>query len=98
MNQDFIDEQRNADLLDALADLAYEQDQAMRESDQGDWDGIDNAYKQYEDEYSVPYSIPSKYYPGSQRHVDYLGNEEISKEELYACDHYNERYVLPTHD
>ena len=30
----FIDEQRNADMLDALADLAYEQEQAMRE----EWD------------------------------------------------------------
>jgi hypothetical protein len=27
----FIDEQRNADLLDAMADMAYEQEQAMRE-------------------------------------------------------------------
>ena len=27
----FIDEQRNADLLDAMADIAYEQEQAMRE-------------------------------------------------------------------
>jgi hypothetical protein len=27
----FIDEQRNADLLDAMADLAYQQEQAMRE-------------------------------------------------------------------
>ena len=31
---DFIDEQRNADMLDALADIAYEQEQAMREQ----WD------------------------------------------------------------
>ncbi|AHV82195.1 hypothetical protein [Synechococcus phage S-EIVl] len=31
---DFIDEQRNADMLDALADIAYEQEQAMRE----EWD------------------------------------------------------------
>ena len=30
----FIDEQRNADMLDALADIAYEQEQAMREQ----WD------------------------------------------------------------
>ena len=37
---DFIDEQRNADMLDALADIAYEQEQAMRESEQSDWDGI----------------------------------------------------------
>jgi hypothetical protein len=28
----FIDEQRNADMLDALADIAHEQEQAMRES------------------------------------------------------------------
>ena len=32
----FIDEQRNADMLDALSDIAYEQEQAMREQ----WDGI----------------------------------------------------------
>lgn len=31
---DFIDEQRNADMLDAMADIAYEQEQAMRE----EWD------------------------------------------------------------
>jgi hypothetical protein len=36
----FIDEQRNADMLDALADIAYEQEQAMRESEQSEWDGI----------------------------------------------------------
>lgn len=64
MNLDFIDEQRNADLLDALADLAQEQEDAMRESEQEDWDGV----------------------------------QDISKEELYACDYYNERYVLPTYD
>jgi hypothetical protein len=64
MNLDFIDEQRNADLLDALADLAQEQEDAMRESDQEDWDGV----------------------------------QDVSKEELYACDYYNERYVLPTYD
>lgn len=56
---DFIDEQRNADLLDAMADIAYEQEQAMRETDEDDWDGI----------------------------------EEISNEERYACDLYNEKYV-----
>ena len=27
----FIDEQRNADILDAMADIAYEQEKAMRE-------------------------------------------------------------------
>jgi len=60
----FIDEQRNADMLDALADIAHEQEQAMRESEQSDWDGID----------------------------------EISDAERNACDHYNERYVVTTHD
>ncbi len=34
---DFIDEQRNADFLDAMADLAYEQEEAMREADQSEW-------------------------------------------------------------
>jgi hypothetical protein len=38
---DFIDEQRNADLLDAMADIAYEQEQAMRESSQNDWSSVD---------------------------------------------------------
>jgi hypothetical protein len=61
---DFINEQRNADMLDALADIAHEQEQAMRESEQSDWDGID----------------------------------EISDAERNACDHYNERYVITTHD
>ena len=56
----FIDEQRNADALDAMADRAYELEEAMRESSQDDWDGI----------------------------------EEISSMERYACDHYNERYVI----
>jgi hypothetical protein len=37
----FIDEQRNSDMLDALADIAYEQEEAMRESEQSEWDGID---------------------------------------------------------
>ena len=36
----FFDEQRNADYLDALSDLASEQEDAMRESDQSQWDGI----------------------------------------------------------
>jgi hypothetical protein len=38
---DFIDEQRNADMLDALADIAYEQEQAMRESEQSEWSLVD---------------------------------------------------------
>ena len=33
---DFTDEQRNADLLDAMADIAYEQEQAMREEFEND--------------------------------------------------------------
>jgi len=31
INMDFIDEQRNADLMDAMADIAYEQRQALME-------------------------------------------------------------------
>ena len=56
----FIDEQRNADLLDAMADLAYEQEEAMRESNQSDWDGIDeissaerNACDYYNERYVI---------------------------------------------
>lgn len=58
----FIDEQRNADALDAMADRAYELEEAMRQSEVDDWTGV----------------------------VD----DEISNEERYACDHYNERYVI----
>ena len=63
-DSEFIDEQRNADYLDAMADIANEQEEAMRESSQYEWDGI----------------------------------EEISNEERYACDHYNERFVYGTYD
>ena len=37
----FVDEQRNADYLDAMSDFADEQEAAMRESDQSQWDGIE---------------------------------------------------------
>lgn len=57
---DFIDEQRNADLLDAMADRAYELEEAMRESNQSDWDGIDeissaerNACNHYNEGYVI---------------------------------------------
>lgn len=40
-NLNFFDEQSNADYLDAMSDLASEQEQAMRESEQSDWDGIE---------------------------------------------------------
>lgn len=36
----FADENYNSDLLDAMADMAYEQEQAMRESDQSEWEGV----------------------------------------------------------
>jgi hypothetical protein len=32
-----LDQNYNADLLDAMADIAYEQEQAMRESSQSDF-------------------------------------------------------------
>jgi hypothetical protein len=38
----FIDEQRNADIMDAMADLASEQEQAMRESMQSEWSLIED--------------------------------------------------------
>jgi hypothetical protein len=36
-----LDSNYNADLLDAMADIAYEQEQAMRESSQDDWNTVD---------------------------------------------------------
>jgi hypothetical protein len=60
-NIDFIDEQRSADMLDAMADIAYEQEQAMRESQQNEWDGVDeisdaerNACDNYNERYVYP--------------------------------------------
>ena len=35
-----MDNNYNADLLDAMADMAYEQEQAMRESDPSEWEGV----------------------------------------------------------
>ena len=62
-NTGFIDEQRNADMLDALADIAHEQEQAMRESEQNEWDGVDeisdaerNACDHYNERYVYPTS------------------------------------------
>jgi hypothetical protein len=37
MTSNQLDNNHNADLLDAMADMAYEQEQAMRESDQSEW-------------------------------------------------------------
>ena len=36
-----LDNNYNADLLDAMADMAHEQEQAMRESSQSDWSYVD---------------------------------------------------------
>ena len=62
---DFIYDQCTADMLDALADIAYEQEQAMRESEQSEWDGIDeisdaerNACDHYNERYIYSYSYP----------------------------------------
>ena len=56
----FIDEQRNADYLDAMADIAHQQEEAMRESNESDWDGIDeissaerNACDHYNERYVI---------------------------------------------
>ena len=58
----FIDEQRNADYLDAMSDLAHEQQEAMRESEEDEWDGIDeissaerNACDHYNERYIYVY-------------------------------------------
>lgn len=37
-----LDDNHNADLLDAMADMAHEQDQAMRESSQTEWSLIED--------------------------------------------------------
>ena len=37
-----LDNNYNADLLDAMADMAYEQEQAMRESNQSEWTLIED--------------------------------------------------------
>ncbi len=37
-----LDPNYNADLLDAMADLAYQQEQAMRESMQSEWSLIED--------------------------------------------------------
>lgn len=37
-----LDNNYNADLLDAMADMAHEQEQAMRESDQTEWSLIED--------------------------------------------------------
>jgi hypothetical protein len=37
-----LDQNYNADLLDAMADIAYEQEQAMRESNQIDWQLVEH--------------------------------------------------------
>jgi len=56
----FIDEQRNADFLDAMSDIAYEQEEAMRESEAFEWDGIEeissaerNACDHYNERYVI---------------------------------------------
>ena len=55
-----LDNNFNADLLDAMADIAYEQEEAMRESNQSDWDGIEdissaerNACDHYNERYVI---------------------------------------------
>jgi hypothetical protein len=37
-----LDQNYNADLLDAMADIAYEQEQAMLESNQIDWELVEH--------------------------------------------------------
>lgn len=64
-NHDFIDEQRSADQLDAMADLEAEKQASMEE-----------------------------YFSELEEDETYWPQDEISKEERNACDHYNERFVI----
>lgn len=79
---DFIDEQRNADLLDAMADRAYELEEAMRESDPSEW-----SLTEINGEF-VGFSVTN------QPETYWDGIDEISSAERNACDHYNERYII----
>lgn len=40
-----LDQNYNADLLDAMADIAYEQEQAMFESLQNEWSYVDQDFE-----------------------------------------------------
>jgi hypothetical protein len=42
MDPNFIDEQRNADYLDAMADRDQELREAMTETDPQEWEGYDD--------------------------------------------------------
>ena len=42
MTQPQLDNNYNADLLDAMADMAAEQEQDMRETDPEQWEGYDD--------------------------------------------------------
>lgn len=61
---DFVDEQRNADLLDAMADTFADQQEAMRESTPQEWIGYTpelsaaevNDYRRYNERYDCPLS------------------------------------------
>jgi hypothetical protein len=55
-----LDNNYDADFLDAMADMAYEQEQAIRESEQSEWDGIEeissaerNACDHYNERYVI---------------------------------------------
>ena len=59
----FVDEQRNADLLDAMADTFADQQEAMRESNPQEWIGYEpelsdaevNACSHYNERYVITY-------------------------------------------
>ena len=59
-----LDNNNEADYMDAMADRLADIDDAIRESEQDEWGGV----------------------------------EEISAEERYACDLYNERNTYPYYD
>ena len=82
---DFIDEQRNADLLDAMADIVREQEEAMR---------LDAYLTQATDEILADAAYQQEQAMRESEAFEWDGIEEISSAERNACDHYNERYVI----
>jgi len=81
----FIDEQRNADLLDAMADIVREQEEAMR---------LDDYLTQVTDEILADAAYQQEQAMRESEAFEWDGIEEISSAERNACDHYNERYVI----
>ena len=84
-----------SDALDAMADYAYEQEQAMREEF---YEQEQVKREQEEQEYLSDIAVRLMEGDYEDEDEEWDGIDEISAEERNACDHYNERYQLPTND